>query len=161
MEKAEKDRERPHYVKETMLSELYLADKEHLLQLPAKEFDCIRYERVKADKYGYIRVENKLYSTSPRFAKCMVLAKISFDRVDILTEEYELIVQHPRLYGKEPKSVIWQPYLILMAKRPTAIKYTSFYEQLPIEWQVYLSNCTVPEKQEALQLLSVILKTMI
>ncbi|MCM3625735.1 IS21 family transposase, partial [Brevibacillus borstelensis] len=59
---------------------------------------------------------------------------------------------------KEPKSVIWQPYLILMAKRPTAIKYTSFYEQLPIEWQVYLSNCTVPEKQEALQLLSVILK---
>lgn len=157
-EKAERDRERPHYMKETMLSELYLADKEHLLQLPAKEFDCIRYERVKADKYGYIRVENKLYSTSPRFAKCIVLAKISFDRVDILTEEYELIVQHARLYGKEPKSVIWQPYLILMAKRPTAIKYTSFYEQLPIEWQVYLSNCTVPEKQEALQLLSVILK---
>lgn len=157
-EKAEKDRERPHYLKEMMLSELYLTDKEHFLQLPAKEFACIRYERAKADKYGFIRLENKLYSTSPRFAKSIVLAKISFDRVDIVTEEHELIVQHPRLYGKEPKSVIWQPYLTLMARRPTAIKYTSFYEQLPTEWQYYLANCTVPEKQEALQLLSVILK---
>src|SRR5690606_8908141 len=49
------------------LAELYLADKEQFLQLPAKEYECVRYEQVKADKYGYIRVENKLYSTSPRF----------------------------------------------------------------------------------------------
>jgi|GEM_PF-7121880 len=39
-----------------------------------------------------------------------------------------------------------------------ALKYTKFYEQLPQEWQTYLDNCNVPEKSEALKLLSNILK---
>jgi transposase len=157
-EKAERDRHRNHYEKGDLLAELYLADKEHFLQLPAKEFVCIRYEQVKADKYGFIRVDNKVYSSSPRFAKQYVLAKISFNRIEVLTEDYKLIVTHQRLYGSEKKAIIWQPYLKLMAKRPTALKYTSFYEQLPLEWQEYLSNCTISEKQQALQLLSVLLK---
>jgi len=52
----------------------------------------------------------------------------------------------------------WQPYLTLIAKLPRALKYTKFYEQLPQEWQTYLVNCNVPEKSEALKLLSNILK---
>ncbi|MDI3311485.1 MAG: hypothetical protein QJR05_08695 [Thermoanaerobacterium sp.] len=156
-EKAENDRLRPHYQKGTLITELYMEDKEHFLQLPAKEFECVRDEQVKADKYGYIRVENKLYSTSPRFAKQIVLARI-YKEIDILTEDHELIIQHERLYGKEQKSMKWHPYLTLMSKRQTALKYTDFYEKLPIEWQEYLSNCTVQEKREALQLLSVLLK---
>lgn len=116
---------------------------EQFLQLPAKEFDCVRYEEVKADKYGYIRIDNKTYSTSPRFAKQKVLAKISYNQVELLTEKYDLIVSHERLYGEQKQSVKWQPYLSLMAKRPMAIKYTSFYEQLPKEWQIYLEQCTV------------------
>jgi transposase len=155
---AEKDRERKHYQKERLIAELYSEDKECFYQLPGKEYQCVRLEEVKADKYGYIRVENKIYSTSPRFSKCEVLARISFDKVEILTLEHELIVEHRRLYGKQNKSMEWQPYLNLMAKRPTAIKYTSFYEQLPEEWQTYLEHCTVQEKQEALRLLSVLLK---
>ncbi|SFD64989.1 hypothetical protein SAMN05428981_1011275 [Bacillus sp. OV194] len=69
-----------------------------------------------------------------------------------------MIVCHERLYGEQKQSVKWQLYLSLMAKRPMAIKYTGFYEQLPKEWQTYLEQCTVHEKQQALQLLSVLLK---
>ncbi|GCD81099.1 hypothetical protein PTHTG4_01610 [Parageobacillus thermoglucosidasius] len=108
--------------------------------MPAKEYECVRYEQVRADKYGYIRVENKLDSTSPRFAKQMVLAKISYQEIEILTEDYELIVKHERLYGTQQKSMKWQPYLILMAKRPNALKYTDFYEKMPSEWQDYFSH---------------------
>lgn len=155
---AEKDRQRKHYQKETLIAELYKEDKQHFYQLPEKEYLCVRYEEVKADKYGFIKVDNRIYSTSPRFAKSVVLAKISFDKIEILTPEHNLVTEHTRLYGKQKKSMEWQPYLNLMAKRPTAIKYTSFYEQLPQEWQTYLGNCTVNEKQEALRLLSVLLK---
>src|SRR5690606_36591259 len=87
-----------------------------------------------------------------------VLAKVSYNRIDIMTLEKELIISHVRLYGEKKKSMEWQPYLNLMAKRPIAIKYTSFYEQLPQNWQQYLEACTVPEKQQALRLLSVLLK---
>jgi transposase len=155
---SEKDRNRKHYEKDRLIAELYLEDKESFLQLPEKEYNCVRYEELKADKYGFIKVDNKKYSTSPRFAKSIVMAKISFDKVRLFTSEHELIITHSRLYGNEKKSMEWQPYLTLMAKRPTAIKYTSFYTQMPEEWQIYLNNCTTQEKQEALRLLSVLLK---
>ncbi|WP_210730841.1 hypothetical protein, partial [Ureibacillus thermosphaericus] len=40
-----------------------------------------------------------------------------------------------RLYGTKQKSMKWQPYLTLMAKRPNALKYTDFYEKMPEEWK--------------------------
>ena len=155
---AEEDRERVHYSKKELISSLFKEDKDSLFQLPEKEYECVRYVEVKADKYGYVKVDNRQYSTSPRFAKSKVLAKISFDQVEIVTTDRESIVLHTRLYGEEMKSMKWQPYLELMAKRPMAIKYTSFYEQLPDKWQNYLEACTIPERQQALRLMSVLLK---
>ena len=152
------DRNRRHYEKDTMIAELYLEDKERFLQLPGKTYECVRFEQVKADKYGFVRIDTKQYSTSPRFSGQAVLAKISFDTVELLNEENKVIVSHSRLYGETKKSMDWQPYLTLMAKRPTALKYSSFYDQLPEDWKTFFKNCTTEEKRNALQLLSVILK---
>lgn len=157
-EEVELDRHRKHYEKDIEISRLYEKDEEALLYLPAKEYQCIRYETVKADKYGYVKVDTNSYSTSPRFAKMNVLVAITYNRIDILTDEGNIIVQHDRLYGEKKKSMIWQPYLSLMAKRPTALKYTTFYEQLPSNWQQYLRDCITEEKKKALRLLSKILK---
>ncbi|CAM5359630.1 MULTISPECIES: IS21 family transposase [Niallia] len=157
-EKAEKDRERKHYEKESFISQLFEEDRKAFLVLPSKEYQCIRYETVKADKYGYIKVEKNLYSTSPRYALNKVLIRISYNSIDILTDDYQLVVSHPRLYGQYRKSINWQPYLNLMAKRPMALKYTSFYEQLPQEWQTYFNSCTSSEKSEALKLLGTVMK---
>jgi transposase len=156
--KAEKDRERKHYQKEWTISELFEEDRKSFLLLPAKEYECVRYEKLKADKYGYIKVDLNLYSTSPRYALSKVLVKISYNKVEILNEDNQLVVSHSRLYGQYRKSMKWQPYLNLMAKRPMALKYTSFYDQLPEEWKNYFGSCTVAEKPEALKLLAMILK---
>lgn len=59
-EKCEKDFQRPHYQKGKTIAELFEEEKEFFLQLPAKEFECVRYEQLKADKYGFIRIDNKL-----------------------------------------------------------------------------------------------------
>ncbi|KKB43117.1 Mobile element protein [Bacillus thermotolerans] len=157
-EKAENDRQRKHYEKEVLISELFKEDQKAFLVLPSKEYQCVRYETLKADKYGYIKVEKNIYSTSPRYALNKVLIRISYNTVDILTDDHELIIRHSRLYGQYRKSIKWQPYLNLMAKRPMALKYPSFYEQLPDEWQTYLNSCTVTEKSEALRLLATVLK---
>ena len=152
------DRNRRHYEKDTMIAELYLEDKERFLQLPGKAYECVRFVQVKADKYGIVRIDTKQYSTSPRFSGQAVLAKVSFDTVELLNEENKVIISHPRLYGDINKSMNWQPYLTLMAKRPTALKYSSFYDQLPEDWKTFFENCTTEEKRNALQLLSIILK---
>ncbi|MGV3465472.1 MAG: Mu transposase domain-containing protein, partial [Heyndrickxia sp.] len=154
----EADHQRLHYEKKIEIARLHEEDKQALLCLPTKEYSCIRYETLTADKYGYVQIDSRKYSTSPRFASQEVLVGITYNRVDILTDKGEIIVQHERLYGEKTKSMIWQPYLSLMAKRPTALKYSTFYEQLPKNWQEYLEACTVEEKKKVLQLLSTILK---
>ncbi|NGP46021.1 IS21 family transposase [Bacillaceae bacterium SIJ1] len=152
------DRQRLHYEKGELISELYLADQDRFYQLPVKPYECVRFEQFKADKYGFIRTDGKQYSTSPRFAGQSVTAKISFDEVILLDEKEETIVRHPRLYGTAKKSMDWQPYLALMAKRPAALKYSSLYDQLPEAWRDFFQRCTVEEKRSAIQLLAIILK---
>lgn len=46
------DWNRPHSQKQTLISELYKEDQARFLHLPAKAFECVRYEEVKADKYA-------------------------------------------------------------------------------------------------------------
>jgi len=157
-EEVEKDRYRQHYEKKEEISQLFEEDKHAFLHLPAKEYSCVRYETLKADKYGFVQVDTKKYSTSPRYAKQEVLVAITYNQVNILTDEYESIVGHKRIYGNDSKSMIWQPYLSLMARRPTALKYTIFYSQMPELWQSYLNEYTVEEKKKALKLLSTLLK---
>lgn len=109
---------------------------------------------MKADKSGLIHFETKLYSTSPRFAQKKVLIEVLYNEVRILDEAYQCIVRHPRLYGNQTKSMIWQPYLKLVAKRPRAIKYSGVYDQLPDEWQQYLKMCKEAEQKTAFSLLA-------
>lgn len=155
---AEADRYRPHYEKKQEIHRLFEEDQQAFLLLPEKAYTCVRYETATADKYGYVHVDKKKYSTSPRFARQKVLIGITYKTIDILTDDYELVVQHKRLYGDQNKSMKWQPYLTLMAKRPTAMKYTTFFGQLPAIWQNHLDQCTVEEKKQVLRLLSTLLK---
>ncbi|PBB04970.1 IS21 family transposase [Salimicrobium humidisoli] len=154
---AEKDRHRPHYEKEASIAELHKEDLHALYYLPETSYETIRYESLKADKYGFVTVDQKKYSTSPRFAKQRVTVGVRYDCIFIFQGD-DVIVSHRRMYGQEKKSMDWVPYVSLMAKRPTALKYTTFFDQLPHPWQAYLDQCTLSEKKEALKLLAKILK---
>ncbi|WP_085505781.1 IS21 family transposase [Thalassobacillus devorans] len=155
---AEEDRDRMHYDKGFLQTHLHSEDKDEWLMTPVKSFDCVRHETLTADKYGMVSVDHKQYSTSPRFAKQKVNVQITYNSVVILNDHNEVIVKHNRLYGIKRKSMIWQPYLDLLSRRPRAIKYSSLYEQFPPVWTKYLNNCTEQEQKEALQLLGKLLK---
>jgi len=158
MADGEKDRNRFHYNKEVLQSTLYTEEKEYWLMLPEKSFECARYMEIRADKYGKVTLDKKQYSTSPRFAKQKVRLRITYNEISIVNEHSELIVKHSRLYGMKRKSMIWQPYLDLLSRRPRAIKYSSIYNQFPPIWTDYLRNCTIEEQKSALSLLGELLK---
>ncbi|MFD1708515.1 IS21 family transposase [Siminovitchia sediminis] len=155
---AEKDRNRPHYEKQVLQSDLFQEDRKEWLLLPEKRFESIRYQEIRADKYGFITIDKKQYSTSPRFAGQKVRVRINYQSIIILNEENEVVATHTRLYGMKRKSIIWQPYLELLSKRPRAIKYSSVYEQFPPAWTEYLNNCTEEEQKDVLGLLGKLLK---
>src|SRR5690606_28718004 len=119
--------------KERSIANLFEEEKNFLLQLPEKEFECGRYEEVKADKYRFIRCETNQYATSPQFARKKSIAEISYNEIEIVTEDYSSSTKYNGKYETTLRTLKTQPYLTLMAKRPNALKYTSSYDQMPEE----------------------------
>jgi hypothetical protein len=152
--KADHDMNRLHYKKNILISELFQEDKKVMHQLPKIAFEVFKLEKAKADHYGKVSFENHLYSTSPNYAGKQVWIKATADKVFVLDERYLQIQAHPRLYGKQKESMKWIPYLDLMAKRPTALKYTSFFQKLPQTLQGYFETCQYQEKKAALAVLT-------
>ena len=147
------DMNRKHYKKPNLICALFAEDKAAMDKLPEVPFEVYRLEPVKANKYGKVRFENKLYSASPEYASKDMWLKAGAHQVEVLNQEYQMVVRHPRLYGQQSESMIWGPYLKLMARRPAALKYTGFFKELPSTIQDYFDKCDYTEKKNSLKLL--------
>lgn len=139
LKKSWEDIDRKHYEKNILIKKLFNIEKK-LLQLPSKPYDNFRLISLKTNKYGYVRVDNNLYTSSPEVAGKGVWAKIKYNEIEILDNNYKHIVTHDRLYARGDKSEKWLPYLSFLTKRPKAIKYTDFYQKLPETWQEYINQ---------------------
>ncbi len=133
-----------HY-KGYVIKDLFQEDKQEFLKLPKFLLRCTA-EFAKTDNYGKVKFDGRIYSTSPNMAKRQVIVKAGAFDVEILDEDCNHIIRHKRLYGEEKESMNWIPYLALMSKRPTALKYTGLYSQLPQILKEYLDTCIMREK---------------
>jgi transposase len=148
--RCDQDMDRTHYRKGKSIQEWFEEDKKAFGRLPKTSFDVYRLERAKADKYGKVRYAKNLYSTSPEFAQKEVWLKITYNRVIVLSDEYDIVMEHPRLYGEGLESMKWIPYLELMARRPRSLQNLAFYKELPDPWKEYLAYTS--EKKKAIRL---------
>jgi len=153
----ERHMEDTHYKKEVKIKQLFQTDLEHMEPINTVLFDTSKVVNIVTDNYGYFKLSDKTYSTGGYYKKSELLARVSHDQVIVMDQDYDIIVEHPRLYGDQQESIIWQPYLKLIAKRPNALKYVKFYDTLPYNWQAYLSGLKRDDKKEALRILSEIL----
>ncbi len=155
---AEKDMQRDHYKKGRLISRLLEEEKAAMLPLPDNSFEVAKWQKVKASKVGKVKFESNTYSASPAVAGREVWIKIDAHLVEILDEDYQSIIKHRRLYGKNLESMNWYPYLTTLAKRPNALKYSGFYRELPDPWQDYLDRCDHEGKKSSLKVLLKILE---
>ena len=149
---------RNHYKKAGTIAELFKEDKEAMNALPKVPFEVYRLELAKADNYGKVKFDNHIYSSAPNLAQKQLWVKAGAHEVILMDQNYNEIVRHQRLYGEKKESMKWSPYLELMAKRPTALKYTGFFKELPTTLQDYLSQCEYEQKKAALKLLAKMVK---
>lgn len=145
------DMQRQHYKGIGLIKDLFEEDRREFSKLPEVTFEVYRHQFAKADNYGKVKFETKVYSTSPNMAKKQVMIKVGAHDLEIFDNDYNLIVRHKRLYGEQKESMIWIPYLELMSKRPTALKYTGFFKQLPITLKGFLENCDYESKKQTLK----------
>lgn len=154
LKKCELDMHRKHYNKAGTIAELFNEDKEALIQLPKIPFEVFRLEASKADNYGKVKYDGRIYSSSPEQAGKQVWVKAGAYEVAMLDSDYREIIRHDRLYGDQKESMKWVPYLEMMAKRPNALKYTGFFKELPTTLQDYFNKCSYEEKKAALKALA-------
>ncbi|MFA5537380.1 MAG: IS21 family transposase [Bacillota bacterium] len=154
LKRCDEDMIRQHYKGIGLISELFQEDMQEFFKLPKVPFEVYRHKFAKADNYGKIKFDARTYSTSPKLVNSQIMIRAGAHDVEILDNDHNLIVRHRRLYGDERESMIWTPYLELMAKRPTALKYTGLFNQLPLTLKQFLENCDYICKKETLKLFS-------
>jgi hypothetical protein len=158
LDKLDDDQERPHYYKQTMISELFRADRAALMPLPSIEFDKSKLiTGLKTDGYGCFTLDSgkHKYSSAPKYALGTVSARLDSTFVTVLDEEYRPIVTHRRLYGEDHQSSMqWVPYLEYISRHPRSLKNTGIYAMMPQTMQCYLSNCEGSQKKDVLHILS-------
>jgi transposase len=148
----DEDHERVHYERGEQLQTLWEEDKHHLLTLPEYEYEVFRYESLKVDKYGFIRVDTTKYGLSPEMLDKVVQAKIYFDKIDVYYDR-SLLKSFRRSYEKNGEDSDWKDYLPALIKKPGATEHTRFFNQMPKLWQEYLKSITGRERKSALTLL--------
>ena len=153
----EKEFSKIHYSKGKSIGKLFEEDKNALKPLPDYKFDIYKIEKAKCNKYGIIRIRKKQYSVAPNYAQQQVWVFIYHDKIQIKDENYQLIIEHERLYGTKKKSMNWLPYLDLIQKRPRALKHIDFFDSLPENWRQIFNESELNEQREYMKILSNIL----
>lgn len=158
LELLDRDQNRPHYYKQSNISELFKTDKAALMPMPSVGFDTSRIiTGLNTDGYGRFTLNNGRheYSSAPKYALKTVNVRLSSTYVTVLDDNYHEITCHRRLYGEDHQSSMqWIPYLEYISRHPRSLKNTGIYEMMPVTMQSYLNNCSGKQKKDVLHMLS-------
>lgn len=150
----DQDLEREHYKHEKPVWQLFKKDKSCMKPLPRYDFEAYRYVLAKTNPYGMAKFLSNSYSTAGNMARQEVILKLDAYRVTVLDDKMQPIVCHPRLYGKNKESMIWGPYLDVLAQRPMALKYSGFFQGLPEPVREFLDSCDLDGKKQVLKVVA-------
>jgi transposase len=153
----DEDHDRDHYEHGILIQKLWEDEKQHLLALPEHEYEVFKYDSLKVDKYGFIKVDTTKYGLSPEMLDKVVQAKIYFDKIEIFYD-HSLLKVFRRSYEKNGEDCNWKDYLPSLIKKPGATEHTRFFNQMPKLWQEYLKSIKGGERKSALMLLLEIVK---
>jgi len=143
IEKMREDRNRVHYRKGALISELWQDDTARLLTLPHGPLEIVHMNTRVVNKYGEIRVDDHLYRVPNVRPRCRVLIKAYWDRLEIL-DEYgeELLHTCPKFYFQDAKNINWAAELEMFIQKPRAMERAVYLKALPDSIKDYFLSTT-------------------
>ncbi len=152
-----------HYRKDKQASVLFEEDKKALLPLPTAPFDTASYVTVTTDNCGMFKLDEgrARYSASPEVASYHANLKLTSRFVTVMNDNNEVIVEHRRLYvkkGEHQTSMIWLPYLDLIARKPRAWMNSGFAKMVPKDLEDYLERIRNSERGKVIKFISKVTK---
>jgi len=142
-----------HYKKLLPIKELFNKDRAALLPLPRSPFDACRYEYLKADGYGKVRIDARhFYSTQPEYAGQEVLVAIRAHTIDILDRDRKLLVRHTRQYGVQRSDTCdYRTSIAVLMRNAGAWKNSGIRELVPDRLKTVMDGQARDELQATLR----------
>jgi transposase len=151
LEQCTQDLQREHYVKKELISDLFAAEQEALIPLPRERFKVFFLEKVRADKYSFVRYDNNRYSTSPEYAGRELWLEVGTNELRVLNEKYEEVVVHKRQYKREYEPTIdFDNYIGALSRKPRAFLKSPYFLTLPAAVQAHLTRCAYADLKKML-----------
>ena len=115
------DRNRIHYEKKVLISELWKDDEKHLLQLPSRPLEIVQMHAFTVNKYGEIKVDGQIYRLPNAVPQSRVMVKAFWDHLEIM-DRYGEVVLHttPRIYFQKAENIDWAAHLEIFITKPRA-----------------------------------------
>lgn len=144
--RAIEDLNRSHYQKESRLEELWEADKQVLLALPAIPFEPAQTDTARVDKYCRIRCQKEEYNLPQAKKGETVYLRMWWDHIDVYSSSYKPLATFPRNYTFKEQPIDWKSYFVIFVKKPRGAKNASMYKHLPPDVKTYLDHHQFKER---------------
>jgi len=137
-QQAVKDLERPHYKKGVFISELWAEEKTTLLPLPEEPFEPVEFQNVRVNKYGKVTVDQESYELPEARIGETVLAKLWWDKVEMLDRNQKCLATFPRPCTLKSKPIDWSGHFAIFVRKPKGARNSTLYRFLPHAVKSYL-----------------------
>ena len=147
-----------HYKKCVPINQLFQDDQKALRPLPQMPFDVCRYEYIKTDGYGKIRIDNRhYYSTAPEFAGQEVLVAIRAHTVHIFDKNKQELVCHSRKFGAQRSDTCdYRTSLKILMRNAGAWKNSGVREVVPDQLRALMDSQPVDDLKATLKTLQLL-----
>ena len=145
------DLQRVHYDKGVLMSKLWAEEQKDLLPLPKEPFEPVEFKNTKVNKYGKVNVNGEIYDLPGAGIGQLLLAKIWWDRVDLLDHNQSCLGTFSRPYTMKVTPIDWKGHFDIFIRKPKGARNSTLYRFLPPTVQVYLEEGDIGTYKEKLK----------
>lgn len=147
---AASDMDRPHYVRELTIRELWEQERNKLQTLTNIDFEVFHLDSAVVNKYSEVRTDRitaSLFKVNPGTE---VILKVWWDRVEVLNREYVHISTIPRPYTGKTAEIPWHEVFKGLLRKPRSTNHSQFVRMLPEKTKEYISIPDLEERRQRL-----------
>lgn len=152
-ELAQKDMDRPHYVKGDLIKVLWESEKIKLNKLPDSDFEVFRFDNAQVNKYGEVIADKMLIKVFSARPGDEMLIRLWWDRIDVLDQHYKVLTSLPRSYTSKTYDIPWVDVFKGFQRKPRGVRHSQFTRMLPPSIQEYILVENIDERKERLSAL--------
>lgn len=153
-QKAEQDRDRPHYEKGKKIAELWAEEQKCLLPPPIEEYEPVRTTTAVVNQVGEITLDKERYHVPAAAPRQRVFVKVFWDRLEVFDAYGETkLGQSPRVYTFKADKVDWKAELAIFRRKPRAIEHATYLKALPQIPRQFLLDAPFAERRRRVETL--------